>query len=257
MKKRTLKEKYYQKYKLNIEKYFCLLLLFSGCISPRIMETAKPLEKREVSAAVGVSGYANDEIVFGGMELNVRYGIGHNSDVGLSTNLPVPGHLRLDYKKQLLTTRSNSLYLSSGLSVEGFIPDEYSSMISAFSIPLFFSFNHNNKVVPYLAQRYTMSFSGWNSYRYHEDKLPLHEKANFKNTILYSGGLGFAFGEKHNMWFIEFTFFSNHTFFLKNYYSETSNEWVYDKGQHHENTGIQISFGKKLFVKSAKQKVNL
>lgn len=189
---------------------------------------------------------------FLGGDLNIRYGIGGNSDIGLSANFLVPGHIRFDYKRQLLTNSNNSLYLSSGLALEGYIPSEYRSMTPSFSVPLYFSFNHNKNVIPYFAQRYTMSFEGLNAFRYSDSQLPVFEEINTRNTILYSGGLGLAFGKEYDKWFLELSYFSLYSFFLKNYYSSVLSEWIYDKGQRHDNFGIQVSFGKMLFVKSSK-----
>ena len=237
---------------------FCaLFLILNSCISPRIMETAKPVSKGDAMIATGLSGYANTEIIFGGIEINTRFGISDNSDVGFSFNLPVPGHMKIDYKKQLVPSPREKTYLSSGFSLEGLVPSENSSMVPAFSVPLFFSFNHQKSVTPYFAQRFTMSFTGWNALRYSNNQLPLEKTLRTENTMLYSGGLGLAVGRGLNKWFIEFTYFSRYSFFLRNYYSSQTEKWIYNKGQNHEDVGFQVSIGRSIYAKKSSSKVGL
>lgn len=110
-----------------LNKVTCFLFLAGNlvsCMSSAIMQTAKPLDKKEVqvSAGVGVVG-ANytDEDSFVGAPVTIlshvygKIGLGSQMDLGLRTSLAVFTHVDLDWKYNFYHSANNRFYASTGL----------------------------------------------------------------------------------------------------------------------------------------------
>lgn len=90
-------------------------IFFQSCISTSILQTAKTLDKGETQIVGGASQY-NFEGEFGlAPDLMIRKGINEKSDFGFGYSAGIMGHLRADYKYEILETKNKSNHISTGI----------------------------------------------------------------------------------------------------------------------------------------------
>ena len=216
---------------------------FGSCVSPSILQTAKPVEKGFVETSISLSGFANTEIISGAFEANVRTGINDVSDFGFSFGLPI-GHYKLDYKHLLYKNSLENFYLSSGIGVEAFMPSESDSYVPGITIPLFLSFNDNGKVTPYLVQRFTFSPIGLKAHKYLMQEAPVEQEVLLKNHIINSGGIGLRFTNNNDRrWFIEFSYFLLSEYFYRSDFNSDTQSWKKSTRTGLDNSGFQFNIG--------------
>lgn len=185
-----------------------LPIVLASCFSSSIMQTAKPVEKGQIETTAGLSAYGSSG--GGGIpsaDVMVRYGIGQKSDIGASYSLGLFGHFRLDYKHNLYESPTKNTYLSSGFGVDAMLYEATWSEPQdvGLTLPLYFSFNHNKKVIPYLAQRATLGLNDIGVLVQY-DKNPGLTDYDYDHNWYYSGGFGIKWGEKRVKWYAELSY---------------------------------------------------
>lgn len=194
---------------INIVFLFSLVLLVfsSSGVSPAMLQTAKPVGKGRVETSISGAGFINEDIILGNAEVGVRIGINDKSDFGASIGMPSAGNIKVDYKRVLLSNSKKTTFLSTGIQLDGYLPDQHSSYQIGVTLPLYFSFNHGGNFIPYISQKFTNSIFGLDILKSYWTESPLNEKVYVKNNYFYAGGLGFRFGKKPGKWFIEASYF--------------------------------------------------
>lgn len=233
-----------------------ITLFFQGCFSSSMMSTAKTLDKSEHQLSVGVSGYAVEFSQLGiAPDLLYRRGINEKLDFGIGYAMGLAGHIRGDIKYELLTWNNNNSFLSTGIGLDVYLPDDFGGQkMVGSTIPLYLSFNHDKSVVPYIGQRLTFGWNGLNTYKYLSREEPVKESVYISNDIYYSGAFGLRFGENKKKFFIELSYSYWHsTKFNAWQNTYNSNQWEnsldFDKGLN-----IQISLGYTFGLKNKKNK---
>ena len=141
---------------------FLLPLFLASCFSSSIMQTAKPTPVGTLERSAGISVYADRGDIYPAVDGMLRTGISKRADIGLAYSLGTLGHLKLDFKHQLYASPDQQLFLSSGIGVDGIWSEEILGPTNkdiGITLPLYFSFNHNEKVTPYFAQRATLGLT--------------------------------------------------------------------------------------------------
>ncbi|MBD3638649.1 MAG: hypothetical protein HUJ25_14955 [Crocinitomicaceae bacterium] len=216
-----------------------LCFIMGSCHTASVLQTAKPVEKgkTEVSLA-GTAFFGSD--VMPGFDLMVRRGLGPRSDFGFAYCGSLYGHFRFDFKYVIAKTASDNLFLSSGVGLDLYLLDDWGSdigMYSGLTLPVYFSFNHNNKVVPYFAQTFTMGLNDFKVMR-HYNKSEIPEGESWEHNMFYTGGAGLRFQTEKRVDFV-FEFSYKYVFTNRFYnYSNSSTVKYYD-----EDFLPQLSFG--------------
>lgn len=218
-----------------------------------MLQTAKPIGKGRVYTTISGAGFINDDIILGNAEVGVRIGINEKSDFGASISMPSFYNIKTDYKRVLLSNRKKTLFLSTGLQLEGYVPEESTGFQIGFTIPLYFSFNHDGNFIPYIGQKFTNSIFGLNVHKYYWQEDPINKKVYESNNYFYAGGIGFRFGKKPGKWFLEFSYFMAYDRFFRSSYSEDNEAWQVNKGQRYDNRGFHFNFGKTIAAGGSKK----
>lgn len=172
------------------------------------MQTAKPVDKGGIEVTTGLSAYGSSG---GGgipsVDVMVRYGVGEKADIGASYALGLFGHFRLDYKHVLYTSPNKNTYLSTGFGVDGILYEATWSEPKdvGLTVPLYFSFNHNKKVIPYFAQKATLGLNDIEVLGQYGKPAGLMNY-DYDHNWYYSGGFGFKWGEKRLKWYSELSY---------------------------------------------------
>ena len=185
-----------------------LPLLLGSCFSSSIMQTAKPVDRGEIEVTTGLSAYGSTG--GGGIpsaDVMVRYGVGENSDLGAYYALGLFGHFRLDYKHVLYKSPTENTYLSSGFGIDGLLYEATWSEPQdlGLSVPVYFSFNHTKKVIPYFMQKATLGLNDINVLSQY-NRAPGLTNYDYDHNWYYSGGFGFKWGEKRVKWYGELSY---------------------------------------------------
>ncbi len=190
-----------------------LAAIVSSCFSSSIMQTAKPTPKGALERSFGVSGFAetgfDDQVDFyPTIEGMLRTGITEKSDIGLAYSLGTLGHLKFDFKHLLYASPDHNLCLSTGIGVDGIWAEEILGPINkdvGVTLPLYFSFNHNQKITPYFAQRATLGLTDVSALSQY-GKVPGTQAFYLDHDWYYHGGGGIRWGEKNVRWFAELSY---------------------------------------------------
>jgi hypothetical protein len=170
-----------------------------------MMQTAKSLDKGERDISVGIGGYA----AFGdpgiAPDFMLRQGISDKSDFGVGYTLGLNGHVRLDWKREIWSNPTGKMYLSSGAALDLFSPNDFSGdpFFIGIAVPLYYSFNHGKKVVPYFGQKFSFGLRDVGVFKFYKNDTPPLERVNFYHQMFYTGAAGVRFGEKRIKWFLE------------------------------------------------------
>jgi hypothetical protein len=232
-------------------KFLVLLILtalLSGCYSSSMMQSAKTLDKgeREVTASgSGYLGYINGFTT----EWMWRQGIGDKSDFGAFYSLGFYGHARLDWKRELWSSASESMYLSSGALFDVFLPNDFSGdpFYFGLGLPLYYSFNHDKGIVPYVGQRLSFGLLDAGIFNHYNNDNP-ETGLRFNHQMYYSGAAGVRFEKLRIPWFVEFSYNIRISRVYSSYYSYDYNdpndigEWRLIK-RYNEDPTVQLSVG--------------
>jgi hypothetical protein len=198
-------------------KFFPVILflaaLFSSCFSSSIMQTAKPTAKGTLERSVAISTYAetgyDDKLdLYPTIEGMLRTGITEKSDLGLAYSLGTLGHLKFDFKHVIYASPDNNLFLSTGIGVDGIWSEEILGPVNkdiGLTLPLYFSFNHNQKITPYFAQRATLGLTDVSALSQY-GKVPGTQAFDLDHDWYYHGGGGIRWGENNIRWFAELSY---------------------------------------------------
>jgi hypothetical protein len=185
-----------------------LPLIFGSCFSSAIMQTAKPTPVGTLEGSGGVSGYANDGGIYPGFDGMLRTGIYEKADIGLAYSLGILGHLKLDFKHQLYASADRNSFLSSGIGVDGIWSQEIlgpTNQDIGLTLPLYFSFNHNENITPYFAQKATLGLSDVSALSQYKKTAGL-QQFSLNHDWYYSGGAGIRWGDNRVRWFAELSY---------------------------------------------------
>lgn len=228
---------------------FCLglLILLSGCYSASMMQTAKTLDKGEKEFTAGVGPYTSYGDVLVTPDFMVRFGVSDKSDMGVFYSLQLNGHAKVDWKRELWSSPNGDKYLSSGAMFEAYMPNDFGGDPFYFGLcaPVYFSFNHDKKWVPYLGQRFSFGLTDTQVFKYYNNDNPPLERFNFDHYMFYSGSVGIRFGEKRTKYFLEgsYVYRINHSY---RHYSSTDDngitEWYLNKN-YHDGLSLQLTLG--------------
>ena len=194
--------------RLRFVPFLFLPLILGSCFSSAIMQTAKPTPVGTLERSIGFSGYADDGNVYAGVDGMLRTGIYKRGDIGLAYSLGTLGHLKLDFKHQLYTSPDHNWYLSSGIGVDGIWSEQILGPVNkdiGLTLPLYFSFNHNEKITPYFAQRATLGLTDLKTLSQYQ-KAPGLQQYDLNHDWYYTGGGGIRWGEKKVRWFAELSY---------------------------------------------------
>lgn len=185
-----------------------LPLLLASCFSSSIMQTAKPTPKGTLERSIGISGYADNGDLYPAIDGMLRTGLSEKSDIGLAYSLGTLGHLKLDFKHLIYASPDQNMFLSSGIGVDGMWSEEILGPVNkdiGLTLPLYFSFNHNEKVTPYFAQRLTLGLTDVSALTQYS-KAPGVDPYSLNHDWYYTGGGGIRWGEKNVRWFAELSY---------------------------------------------------
>lgn len=190
-----------------------LPLFLSSCFSSSIMQTAKPTPKGTLERSIGISGYAetgfdNKLDLYPSIDGMLRTGITEKSDIGLAYSLGTLGHLKLDFKHLLYASPDSNLFLSTGIGVDGIWSEEILGPVNkdvGVTLPLYFSFNHNERITPYFAQRATLGLTDVSALSQY-GKVPGTQAFYLDHDWYYHGGGGIRWGENNIRWFAELSY---------------------------------------------------
>ncbi len=220
---------------IKILPFFVLPLFLASCFSSAIMQTAKPTPKGTLERSVGLSGYVDDGYVYPAINGMLRTGLSSKSDIGLAYSLGTLGHFRLDFKHLVYASPDENMFFSTGIGVDGIWSEEVYGPINkdvGFTLPVYFSFNHNEKVTPYFAQRVTLGLTDLGVLSQYK-KQPGIDQFDYKHDWYYTGGGGIRWGKKKVRWFAElsYTFQFNRRYLNIFYTGDQGQPVVYfDKG---------------------------
>lgn len=159
------------------------------------------------------------------------------------------GHIRADWKRELWTNAEETQYLSSGAMFEMFFPNDFAGDPNYFGIclPVYYSFNHDKKWVPYFGQRFSLGLGGLNIVRYAGVQEPLERNINLYHDMYYSGIAGIRFGKKRVKYFLEASYNvkMGHRFFNYLYSYDNVEEWRLQRG-YDGSAGLQLTLGMNL-----------
>ena len=182
-------------------------ILLQSCYSSSVMQTAKPLEKGESDFSIGADGYASSGDMFPGLELMYRRGINGKSDFGARYTFGLWGHGRIDYKYNFFRSANERLFLSSGIGFDAYVPDSFGGQnwfVGPY-VPLYFSFNHGNPVVPYFSQGFSFGLNDLRGLA--PNQVPITSNyQGFEHTMFYNGGFGIRFGQRRVKYFVELSY---------------------------------------------------
>lgn len=187
---------------------FSLSLLFSGCFSSAIMQTAKTTPVGTLERSLGLSAYADEGDLYAGVDGMLRTGISDRADIGLAYSLGTLGHLKLDFKHQIFASKDQNVFLSSGLGVDALWSEQFLGPINkdvGVTLPVYFSWNHTKRFTPYFAQRATLGLTDMSALTQYS-KAPGTEAFFLNHDWYYSGGLGIRWGENKIRWFAELSY---------------------------------------------------
>lgn len=88
-----------------------------------------------------------------------------------------------------------------------YVPDDFSGdnwMIGPY-IPLYFSFNHGKKAVPYLSQGFTFGLNDMQAIAPGSVSLN-YDYQGFEHYMFYTGGFGVRFGQRRVKYFVELSY---------------------------------------------------
>lgn len=201
---------YGNKFKRLLMKFLIAILVLaslSSCFSSSIMQTAKPVEKNKVETTLGISGYTTGEGGLPSLDAMVRYGVSKKSDLGLAYSLGLFGHFKLDYKHVLYASPNQNAFLSTGFGVDGILYEGTWSEPKdvGLTVPLYFSFNHTKKVIPYFAQKVTFSLRDAQVLGQYKND-PGFTDYNLDHNWYYAGGGGVKWGQNRLKWFAELSY---------------------------------------------------
>ena len=201
----------------------CIPLLLASCHTSSVLQTAKTLNKGEAEFTASAAVYAASDVL-PGFNLMYRRGINEKMDFGIAYAGTLYGHIRSDLKINLWKNANENIFLSSGVGLDFHLLNDWGSDIPpnfGITVPLYFSFNHNNNVVPYFCQSFTFSF--------HDVAIipkfgqsNLTESMSLGHYMFQRGGFGIRFGRgKRVRWMVEvshniiyehrLSVFNNHT----------------------------------------------
>jgi hypothetical protein len=237
--------------------YSSLLILLNSCYTANLIQTAKSLEKGEHQITTGLVGnslfhqddYNGDFLP--GMILMYRTGVFKHADIGF-TYAPslVIGDVRADMKYNFF--RTNNTYLSAILSAELVSPLDFPNFgdeFSSFSSGLGFiaSFNHSNKLHPFVYQKYTMGLSGLGALSNFKNEEPLDYYAVYSHKMYYVGGVGLKYSFKQNgrvQLVFDFSYYASREMRYSNYEVFQENDKVFNQFRRIERyMNYQTSFG--------------
>lgn len=224
-----------------------LLMLLTSCYSASMMQTAKTLDKGERETTVGVGPYTSYGDVLFSPDFMLRFGVSDKSDIGIFYSLQLNGHAKVDWKRELWSSPNGDKYLSSGAMLEAYMPNDFSGdpFYVGVCAPMYFSFNHGNKWVPYFGQRFSFGILDTGVFKFYNDDSPPLERLSFDHYMFYSGSLGLRFGEKRTKYFLEasYNYRINHSL---NQYSYTDDngitEWYLNKN-YFDGLSLQLTLG--------------
>lgn len=185
-----------------------LPLILTSCFSSSIMQTAKPTPKGTLERSVGISAYADDGDIYPAIDGMLRTGLSEKSDIGLAYSFGTLGHLKLDFKHLIYASPDENAFLSTGIGVDGIWSEEVLGPTNkdiGMTLPLYFSFNHNEKITPYFAQRATLGLTDLSALSQYS-KAPGTQSFSLNHDWYYTGGGGIRWGEKNVRWFAELSY---------------------------------------------------
>ena len=208
-----------------------LPLVLASCFSSSIMQTAKPTPVGTLERSVGISGYVDGDDVYPGIDGMLRTGLYEKADIGLAYSLGTIGHLKLDFKHLVYSSPDQNMFLSTGIGVDGIWSEEILGPTNkdiGLTLPLYFSFNHNQKITPYFAQRATLGLTDLNVLSQYS-KSAGFQGFNLNHDWYYTGGGGIRWGEKSVRWFAElsYTFQFNRSYINDPYINQQGVQDVY------------------------------
>jgi len=189
-------------------KYLLIVSLLPSCFSASVMSTAKTLDKGEQHFYIGGSAYRSSHDIIGSPEFMYRSGINKKSDFGIRYSLGLYGHLRTDFKYELMSWKNESNFISTGVGFDFYFPNTYSGdkYIVGSTIPLFFSFNHHKNVVPYIGQQYTFGWNDLKAFVFKNSNEIIEFRTSKSHSSFYSGTYGLKFEKFKLKPFIEVSY---------------------------------------------------
>ncbi len=223
-----------------------LLILLSGCYTSSMMQTAKTLDKGEREFTVGGGPYFSSFDLLGCPDLMWRRGISDKSDVGFGYSPQLNGHFRADWKRELWNSPNERQFLSSGAMLELFVPNDFAGdpFYMGACLPVYYSFNHHKKWVPYFGQRFSVGLGGLSIIKYAGVNEPLQENVRVEHSMYYSGAAGVRFGQNRFKWFLEasYSLKMQHSFRNYLYSDDMIEEWRLRRGYDGDGN-FQLTLG--------------
>jgi hypothetical protein len=165
-------------------------------MSTSMMQTAKPLKGLENQYSIGISQYSYNGDYGIAPDFQYRRGINGKSDFGLSYSMGLYGHFRADYKRSIWVSKDRTDYLSTGVGLDLWYDDWNGYLYTGFTAPLYMSFNHGKRFVPYFAQRFTFAVDQWSGSSLND----------WDYLMAYSGVAGLRIGENLTKMFVELSY---------------------------------------------------
>ncbi|MCR9173238.1 MAG: hypothetical protein NXI10_12125 [bacterium] len=224
----------------------CLALLLSGCYTSSMMQTAKTLDKGEREFTVGAGPYTSSGDILASPDFMLRWGISDKSDFGIGYSLQLNGHIRADWKRELWSSADQRQFLSSGVMADVFIPNDFAGdpVYIGICAPLYYSFNHHKKRVPYFGQRISLGLRDLSIIRYAGVNEPITERVSLYHQMYYSGAAGIRFGQNRFKWFIEASYSLKMEHIFRNYFNTDASvdDWQLSRG-YDRDVNAQITLG--------------
>lgn len=169
---------------------WCMLLLFSSCISLSSMQTARTTPKGETRAGLSVVGLAVDQGEVQGYSLRsnptleawTRFGLKEDIDFGVKFGVGSSSLVNVDFKWQFLGDQSSLFAMGTGLGTgAGFNIGLFDSseFIYTVHLPLYTSIHPSEGLAIFL-----------------NPQVIFHGMGDHSNRNYYGGSLGAFFGKK-------------------------------------------------------------
>ena len=226
----------------------CLLLFLSlsGCYTASMMQTAKTLDKGERELTIGAGPYTSSGDFLVCPDFMLRWGYSDKSDFGLMYSLQLNGHFRGDWKREIWSNANQTSFLSTGAMAELFLPNDFAGDPTYFGLglPVYYSFNHDKKWVPYFGQRFSLGLGGLSIVRYAGVNEPIEENVNIYHDMYYSGAVGVRFGKRRLKGFLEASYSVKMGNRFYNYWYSNDNiqEWRLSRG-YDGDVNLQLTLG--------------
>lgn len=165
----------------------CLLLFFlCGCYSSNVIQTGKPLNKKEFEFAFAAGAYA-------GIELTGRLGVGAKMDIGASIVPDLNGQYRFDIKRLIGQTKSNDGYFSIAIGVDFYEPESWFNgqwPLNGPTLSFYYSFHHDRKWMYYSGLGLHFEPMNFAVYRMEYENTGSPSRFSTSHSMVLRGGFG-------------------------------------------------------------------